>query len=189
MLHVKTIIGQSSIHGIGLFAAEKIYKGALVSKWLCGFDIEIFEEHLDLFPQHTKDFLEHYGYTHRDTHLDTNRDTHTDSVKVDPKDNRIRVCTDNGRFTNHSKTPNLECRDEGTYAIRDILTGEELTEDYSTYEPDFVDYEPVTKQSLYRTCTRCNVNTRDWIKMAYDGGIEHGKICPMCFRFVPNEAV
>mmetsp|Transcript_15587 Transcript_15587/g.22907 ORF Transcript_15587/g.22907 Transcript_15587/m.22907 type:complete len:160 (-) Transcript_15587:61-540(-) len=42
---------------------------------------------------------------------------------------------DNGRFTNHSKSPNIRaCEDasEGSFALRNISSGEEITCDYGT---------------------------------------------------------
>lgn len=45
---------------------------------------------------------------------------------------------DNGRFVNHSQLPNSAGRVDGrllySIALRDIAAGEEITEDYSTYD-------------------------------------------------------
>jgi SET domain-containing protein len=51
--------------------------------------------------------------------------------------------SDNGKYFNHSKTPNVlsayyENEEEVvTKAIKDIQKGEEITDDYSSFEKDF----------------------------------------------------
>jgi hypothetical protein len=55
------------------------------------------------------------------------------------------LCSDDARFFNHSDTPNTESREVHgedeviTVAKRDIQPGEELTDDYRTFEANFVD--------------------------------------------------
>ena len=49
---------------------------------------------------------------------------------------------DDGHFMNHSEEPNCVTRsDLSAYALRDIEAGEQLFEDYSTYEYPDVYYE------------------------------------------------
>ena len=55
------------------------------------------------------------------------------------------LCSDDARFFNHSDTPNTESREvDGedeviTVAKRDMQPGEELTDDYRTFEAHVVD--------------------------------------------------
>ena len=55
------------------------------------------------------------------------------------------LCSDDARFFNHSDTPNTESREVAgedeviTVAKRDIQPGEELTDDYRTFEAHLVD--------------------------------------------------
>ena len=63
-----------------------------------------------------------------------------------PQGTRIYIlCSDDTRFFNHAETPNTESREvDGedeviTVAKRDIQPGEELTDDYRTFEAHVVD--------------------------------------------------
>ena len=116
MLRVKTRLAPSPIHGIGLFAVNKILKGTLVWEWDKDLDIKIRD---DWSKENHESFFETYGW----------------------RDGFWRfVCFDNARFINHSSNPNLDGPPDESYAIRDIEAGEELTEDYS-YDDDFPSYK------------------------------------------------
>jgi SET domain-containing protein len=114
MLKVKTRLGTSGIHGIGLFADQPIPAGAVV--WCCdGFDQVLPEAYRD-------EFLTHYGYRRRT--------------------GQWVLPADNGRFSNHSETPNTGPADvaglvDAEIALRDIAEGEELTIDYRTICTDW----------------------------------------------------
>ena len=56
------------------------------------------------------------------------------------------VDCDNGRFMNHSLTPNTDFRifDKG-YALVDIAQGDELTCNYHEFDPSFVGYFPTVQ--------------------------------------------
>lgn len=122
MLRVPNHLGPSPIHGIGVFAAERIPAGAEVWRFSPGFDLDLDPSIVESLPQHLRDWFAHFGYV--DFHLD-----------------RLIVCLDNARFINHSRIPNL-CSDYsadryGTdFAARDIEAGEELTADYAEFERD-----------------------------------------------------
>ncbi|HKY61054.1 MAG TPA: SET domain-containing protein-lysine N-methyltransferase [Gemmatimonadota bacterium] len=122
MLRVATHLRSSSIHGIGVFAAERIPAGAEVWRFSPGFDLDLEPSVVDHLPRHLKDWFAHFGYV--DFHLD-----------------RLVVCLDNARFINHSPVPNLRSdysadRYGPDYAVRDIEAGEELTADYGEFERD-----------------------------------------------------
>ena len=122
MLHVKTRVVASPIEGLGLFADEPIAAGTLVSKWQRGFDVLFYAHQLALLPPSAVAFLHRYGW--------------------DGPGETLRVSLDDSRYVNHSKTPNLvvDPSGDGTRAARDIAIGEELTEDYSSYDADFETY-------------------------------------------------
>jgi len=119
MLYVKTSIGPSLIQGIGLFAAEPIPAGALIFRWSDAFGWSCPESEFGDLPGRAREFLWRYGWR---------------------SNGRWLLDVDNSRFVNHSRTPNMfVTTDDGitSRAARDIEPGEELTEDYSTFDPDF----------------------------------------------------
>lgn len=120
MLLVRTKIASSTIHGIGLFAAEFIAENTEVWRFLKGFDLEKTKGEIQSLPLHIQEQLKHYGYF--DFHIQLHI-----------------LCFDDARFINHSDTPNLKpdyrLDPYGTdRAVRDILPGEELTVDYRLIE-------------------------------------------------------
>lgn len=120
MLLIPTRLAPSNIHGLGVFATEPVAKGTPVWRFVKGFDMEYEPKILDTLPEHVRTFFSHYGYV--DRHL-----------------NRIIMCIDDGRFVNHSSTPNLDTDYSQDphgldVALRDIAAGEELTMDYGKFE-------------------------------------------------------
>lgn len=123
MLYVKTEVRPSLIQGLGVFAAEPIAAGTLVSRWDERFDRSYSREQWLAFPPQARDFVWRYGWR--------------------GLDGRMRVLTDNSRYVNHSTDPTMRVvfdEEVSSYAVRDIVAGEELTEDYSTFDPDFAEY-------------------------------------------------
>lgn len=119
MLHIRTVVKESPIHGLGLFAAEPIAKGTLISAWDPVFDVSFSNETIAALPLPAREFIQLYGWPH---------------------DGRMRLELDGGRYVNHSETPNVRVKDdEGTSSIaaRDIAVGEELTEDYAEFNTEF----------------------------------------------------
>ncbi len=120
MLLVKTKIGPSKIHGIGLFADQFIAKGVPVWKFAPGFDLEIPAEKIsELSEPAQKEFL-NYAY-------------------LNHKTNKYILCFDYGRFVNHSDTPNMvdsNPDDDAApdIAVRNIEEGEELTSNYQGWD-------------------------------------------------------
>ncbi|MBP9763098.1 SET domain-containing protein [Patescibacteria group bacterium] len=123
MLYVKTVIKQSLLHGTGLFADQRIAKGALISKFEPGFDIFITAEKYASLPEAAKSFFDHYGYWSKEL-------------------NGYVCSADNHRFTNHSTNPSVgtvgakEGDDGDDIALRDIEPGEEITVDYRVFGED-----------------------------------------------------
>lgn len=123
MLLVKTKIGESSISGIGLFAAEFIAKGTQVWIYREGFDVCVPDGYPEQLPEPAKTFFLKYAYQNPDT-------------------KQYVLCSDDARFFNHADAPNVECiyDENGAYiadvAVRDIQPGEELTIDYREFDSD-----------------------------------------------------
>lgn len=123
MLLVKTKIGQSKIHGIGVFADEFIPKGTTIWKFTSGFDQKFTREQILSFPELLQVYI--YKYSWKGT-----------------KSKLYCFSSDNGKYFNHSDNPNTlsEYIDNETEvittAIRDIQIGEELTDNYSSFEAD-----------------------------------------------------
>lgn len=118
MLLVKTRLKRSSLHGLGVFAAEFIPRGAVVWKYVEGVDHRLSAEFVESLPDPARSAILHYcalwggGYV---------------------------VSADNARFLNHSETPNLRTvsAPDIDIAIREIYEGEELTEDYREFDENF----------------------------------------------------
>ena len=123
MLLIKTQVGPSKIHGLGLFAEAFILKGTRTWIFLEGFDLRLPVAILDKLSDPAKDQL--LKYSSLDTRLGV-----------------YELCSDDARFFNHSDTPNtrsiqLETGEETDVATRDIEAGEELTCDYRTFDGDW----------------------------------------------------
>lgn len=120
MLLVRTTVAPSTLHGLGVFAAEPIAKGAVVWSFTPGFDLERDPADVEALPEVLRDRLLHYGYV--DKHL-----------------GMYVLCCDDARFLNHSEEPSLvsdrsASRHGVDRAARDIAVGEELTVNYDDFE-------------------------------------------------------
>lgn len=121
MILVKTQIKQSDIHGIGVFADEFIPVGTKVWEFTEGFDLKFNDDEILKLPVHLKVFMCKYGWT-------------------GTKSNLHCLASDHGKFFNHSTDPNTLSKyvdDEVevvTYAIRDINIGEEITDNYASFD-------------------------------------------------------
>jgi SET domain-containing protein len=120
MLLIQSYVAPSSIEGVGVFAAEAIPPGALIWRLDAGFDRLVRLEDIAGLPPTFRTFAERYGYPY-------------------PHDPSLLVLElDNGRFMNHSSTPNTNFTDpDAGYAVRRIEAGEEITCDYSEFDPAF----------------------------------------------------
>ena len=123
MLMVSTYLAPSAIEGIGVFAGEFIERGRLMWSLNPKFDIFVHPEELDALPPHMQDYVARYTYPHLEM------------------PGVIILDSDNGRFMNHSLTPNTDFRifDKG-YALVDISQGEELTCNYHEFDPGFTGF-------------------------------------------------
>ena len=109
MLLVKTKLGQSKIHGIGLFADELIPMGRIIFKEDEYTRIITVDEYENM-PPLQRMFIDRYSYFN----------------------NGVYKCSlDNDRFMNHSDTPNTIDIDDVTIANYDIQPGDEITCNYN----------------------------------------------------------
>lgn len=123
MILVKTKIKDSKIHGLGLFADQFIPKGTMIWKFTPGFDQKFTREQILSFPDLLQIYI--YKYSWKST-----------------KSKLYCFSSDNGKYFNHSDDPNAlseyKKSDEEviTTAIKDIKIGEEITDNYSSFESD-----------------------------------------------------
>lgn len=122
MLTVKTYIDKSPIHGLGLFAAEFIPKDTVIWQLNRELDLIISQQKYEQLTPLAKEHFDWFAY-------------------YSQEQGGWILCFDNGKFVNHSSTPNTYGVGD-TIALKDILIGEEITEDYYV----FSEKEP---QNLY----------------------------------------
>jgi SET domain-containing protein len=123
MLFVKTEVRPSAIQGLGLFAAESIAAGTLIARFDPAFGWSCTEEQWAALPPLAREHMLRYAWR--------------------TGDGRWLMDVDDSRYMNHSTAPNMQVSAEHGFtavAARDIAAGEELTEDYSLFDPDFATY-------------------------------------------------
>ena len=116
MLLVNTYVAPSSIEGVGVFAAEPIQKGTLIWQLDPDFDRLIPMSRYENAPPHQRVLFDRYAYPSPDLA------------------GFLVYEVDNGRFMNHSDTPNTDFSGYGGgTASRDIAAGEEITCNYHEF--------------------------------------------------------
>jgi hypothetical protein len=124
MLLIRTIVKPSSIHGLGLFAAEPIARGAAIWKFSPGLDIELTQSDFEKFSRYEQDFVLFAGFRNSKT-------------------GKYHLPFDDLRFMNHAEEGNVTVDEaRGTeddvefvlVAARDVAAGEELTQNYGDFE-------------------------------------------------------
>lgn len=117
MLTIKTQLKASALHGIGLFAAQRIPAGTVVWRFDPDFDLHFPEAAYAAAPAVQKHHIDYYGFLSKATR------EHIYSV-------------DDSRFMNHSDAPNMVVTygagdgEPTMVARRDIAQGEEITVSY-----------------------------------------------------------
>ena len=124
MFVIRTRVGPSSIHGVGVFAAEPVVAGQTVWQFQPGFDRIIPDEELAAAPAAFRDFLENYAYRSTDMNGQT-----------------ILSC-DHARFLNHSDDPNTAEQPFVSVARRPIAVDDEITCDYGAFCVDWTGFGP-----------------------------------------------
>lgn len=121
MLLIKATVKQSPVHGLGLFSDEAISKGTRIWKFSPGLDLEIEPVDFDKLDQREKDAILFYGFHSKKT-------------------GKYHLSFDNIRFMNHATEGNvtIDMLGEGVeyplVATRDIMPGEELTQNYFDFD-------------------------------------------------------
>ncbi len=114
------------ISGIGLFADQFVPKGAPVWKFMPGFDLKVPKESVAALSDVARAQFLNYAYLSEQT------------------PGSYVLCFDDARFFNHADEANTlltypagEDQEGINIAVRDILPGEELTDDYRSFDGDF----------------------------------------------------
>ncbi|MFO1461482.1 MAG: SET domain-containing protein [Verrucomicrobiota bacterium] len=120
MMLIRTVVRPSSIHGMGLFALERIPKGTEIWRFEPGFDRTFAPETVQALPPLVRDHIHWFAYR-----------SHEDGQWV--------LSGDHTCFMNHSEAPNTGTLPDTlppvtTVALRDIPAGEELTCDYRAFD-------------------------------------------------------
>ena len=113
MLLVKTYLDKSAIHGLGVFAAERIAKGTKIWRFVAGFDQFYSPKQFSRLPKPARDFIKFHGYR---------------------VDGEILLTVDHDRHMNHSDDPNTYLKSGYAIARRTIRKGEEITNDYREFD-------------------------------------------------------
>ncbi len=114
MFLLPTYLGQSNIHGTGVFTSVDIPAGTTVWQYTEDVDWRIPLSVFEQFPEPYRTYLRAYCYQA------------TPDILV--------LCGDNARFMNHSFEPNCDDHTDVTYALREIRAGQELTCDYRAFD-------------------------------------------------------
>jgi SET domain-containing protein len=118
MMLVPTYVATSSIHGLGLFAAQPIAAGSVIWRFAPGLDQVIPPERLAGLPAPAREFLDRYGF----------------ESAFFP--GGLLLSFDDTRFINHADDANIDNSGAESIARRDIAAGEELTCDYRELDGD-----------------------------------------------------
>lgn len=123
MMRVKTIVKESPLHGLGVYADEFIPKDTIVWEFNPLIDTVISQKQLDALPDINQKYILHYTYK---------------------TEERYVFCGDDGKYFNHSATPNTVGKESPdgygvSRASGDIQKGEELTCDYEDTDDNYDD--------------------------------------------------
>jgi uncharacterized protein len=119
MLLVKTQIGSSKVHGIGLFADQFIPEGTVTWQYHPDFDSAYSESDILKMPATAREIFWKYAYYDKELGL-------------------YILCSDDQRFINHEPAfPNIISTPRQDVTARDILAGEELLCDYNCYDDTY----------------------------------------------------
>jgi SET domain-containing protein len=122
MLLIKTTVKESKIPnaGVGVFLAEPVKKGQIIWRFEPTVDIIISAEKMSNLHPDIQRFHKKYSYRT----VINNQECYV-------------FCSDNGRFMNHSETPNTDDNgNETCMALMDLPEGEEITCDYRSFDLD-----------------------------------------------------
>ena len=124
MFLIKTRVGSSPIHGVGVFAAEAVEVGQPVWRFHADFDRVISNTELATLPDAFRAFLHAYAYNAVDL------------------DGALVLSCDHAKFLNHSDDPNTEEQPFVSVARKPIEIGDEITCDYGAFCVDWAGFGP-----------------------------------------------
>jgi len=105
--------------GFGLFALESVPSGTLVWKYSAGVNVAVYDG-----PAAAARLAQFSSLKDAQNWLDLTYGLH----------GKLHEISDDGKYMNHSTDPNCKTRESGdTFSIKDILPGEQLFEDYTTF--------------------------------------------------------
>ncbi len=132
MILVKTRVGQSRKHGLGLFADQLIPRGTSTWEYVPWFDISYTEDDLKKMSEPAREAILWYAY-------------------FDPKIDKYILPSDDQRFINHSASIEditIESTPDRDVAIRDIQPGEELLCDYNKFDNTYFKRRGIDESTL-----------------------------------------
>ena len=116
MLLVKTYLGKSRTHGLGVFAGQFIRKGTKIWRFVEGFDRVYSPKEFAKLPKPARDFIRFHGYR---------------------VDGEILLTIDHDRHMNHSDDPNTYLHNGYAIARCNIRKGTEITNNYREFDLAF----------------------------------------------------
>lgn len=118
MFLIPTYLGQSTIHGFGVFTACGIEPGICIWEFVEGVDLRLSSKDLDALPANLRPTISSYCYRE------------ASGMYV--------LCGDNAKFMNHSTQPS--CDDDGivTMVRTRLPANAELTCDYRRFDHDTI---------------------------------------------------
>jgi SET domain-containing protein len=120
MILIPNFVAPSRIEGVGIFTAEALAAGTLIWRLDPKLDRMLSKEELASLSPVGREFAERYGYPY----------------PHDP--DQLIIELDNGRFMNHATAPNTDFTNpDAGYTRHAIAAGEELTCNYSEFDPSF----------------------------------------------------
>lgn len=122
MMLIRTRVGPSAIHGTGLFAVERVRKGAPVWRFQPGFDHAFDQAAFEALPPLTREHTRWFCFVSKET-------------------GHVILSGDHACFINHAPDPSTgappdKAWDGTTVALRDLEPGDEITCDYFAYDAD-----------------------------------------------------
>ena len=103
MLVIRTRLGPSKIHGIGLFADEFIPKGTVTWQFKDGFDVRLQQRAIDSLSEPAREQVLKYSYFDKQLGL-------------------YELCSDDARFFNHADEPNTASVESAAGGYVDVAT-------------------------------------------------------------------
>ena len=122
MILIRTRVGQSGIHGMGLFAVDFVPKGTPIWRFQPGFDHDFTPEEFAALPSPAREHTRWFCFVSR-------------------VDGHVILSGDHACFINHADPPNTGAPADATppvttVALRDMAAGEEITCNYFNYDAD-----------------------------------------------------